>query len=94
RRRVSRRPVRSSPTTVATLSPWPPARRAVSIATRAAARGPLAVGDRVVVRPAHVDPTIALHEHLHVAEAVHREAAVIDTWPIDLRGWDPPGTRR
>ncbi|MFM7224658.1 MAG: alanine racemase [Actinomycetota bacterium] len=59
-----------------------------------AARGPLAVGDRVVVRPAHVDPTIALHEHLHVAEAVHREAAVIDTWPIDLRGWDPPGTRR
>ena len=30
------------------------------------ARSP--VGDRVRVRPAHVDPTVAYHEHLHGAE--------------------------
>lgn len=42
-----------------------------------------AVGDRVQVRPAHVDPTIAYHEHLHIADGDH----VADVWPIDLRGW-------
>jgi len=42
-----------------------------------------AVGDRVHVRPAHVDPTIAYHERLHVADGEH----VVDTWPVDLRGW-------
>jgi D-serine deaminase-like pyridoxal phosphate-dependent protein len=42
-----------------------------------------AVGDRVQVRPAHVDPTIAYHEHLHVAEGEQ----VVDVWPVDLRGW-------
>jgi len=59
-----------------------------------ASRHPLTVGDRVVVRPAHVDPTIAMHEHLHVAEAVHPDADVLASWPVDLRGWDPPDTRR
>jgi D-serine deaminase-like pyridoxal phosphate-dependent protein len=42
-----------------------------------------AVGDRVQVRPAHVDPTIAYHERLHVADGDH----VVDVWPVDLRGW-------
>jgi len=44
---------------------------------------PLTVGDRVTVVPAHVDPTMALHE---VAWIV-RGDEVIDRWPIDLRGW-------
>ena len=45
------------------------------------------VGDRVFVRPAHVDPTVAIHTHLHLADALTADAAVVDTWPIDLRGW-------
>jgi D-threonine aldolase len=45
--------------------------------------GSLAVGDRVRVVPAHVDPTMAMHE---VAWLVRGET-VIDRWPIDLRGW-------
>ncbi len=46
--------------------------------------GPLpAVGSRVAVWPAHVDPTVAYHEQLHVADG----DAVLDVWPVDLRGW-------
>jgi D-serine deaminase-like pyridoxal phosphate-dependent protein len=41
------------------------------------------VGDRVHVSPAHIDPTIAYHERLHVADGEH----VAETWPVDLRGW-------
>jgi D-serine deaminase-like pyridoxal phosphate-dependent protein len=41
------------------------------------------VGDRVRVWPAHVDPTVAYHAELHVAEG----DAVVDRWPVDLRGW-------
>jgi D-serine deaminase-like pyridoxal phosphate-dependent protein len=44
---------------------------------------PLAVGDRVRVIPAHVDPTMAMHAALWVT----RDDEVIDRWPIDLRGW-------
>ena len=44
---------------------------------------PVAVGDRVRVWPAHVDPTVAYHERMHVA----RDDEVIDTWAVDLRGW-------
>jgi D-serine deaminase-like pyridoxal phosphate-dependent protein len=43
----------------------------------------MAVGDRVKVIPAHIDPTMAMHE---VAWLV-RGDDVIDRWPIDLRGW-------
>lgn len=47
--------------------------------------GPLpSVGDRVRLLPGHVDPTVALHEVLHVV----RDDQVVDTWPVDLRGWD------
>jgi D-serine deaminase-like pyridoxal phosphate-dependent protein len=42
------------------------------------------VGDRVHVRPAHVDPTVAYHEAMHVVDA---DGVVLDTWPVDLRGW-------
>jgi D-serine deaminase-like pyridoxal phosphate-dependent protein len=44
----------------------------------------VAVGDRVRVWPAHVDPTVAYHERLHVADG---DGAVVDVWPVDLRGW-------
>lgn len=44
---------------------------------------PLRVGDRVRVTPAHVDPTVAYHERMHVV----RGDEVVETWPVDLRGW-------
>ncbi|HEY8218330.1 MAG TPA: alanine racemase [Acidimicrobiia bacterium] len=46
-----------------------------------------AVGDRVSIRPAHVDPTVAYHEALHVTDGPGLDAAVVETWPVDLRGW-------
>ncbi len=45
--------------------------------------GPPKVGDRVRIRPAHVDPTIALHERMHLVDGED----VVDTWAVDLRGW-------
>jgi D-serine deaminase-like pyridoxal phosphate-dependent protein len=50
--------------------------------------GAVAVGDRVLVRPAHVDPTIAYHDALHLADGPHVDAEVVDRWSVDLRGWD------
>lgn len=44
---------------------------------------PRPVGDRVWLMPAHVDPTLAYHERLYLLSGDE----VIDTWPIDLRGW-------
>jgi D-serine deaminase-like pyridoxal phosphate-dependent protein len=44
---------------------------------------PLRVGERIRVWPAHVDPTVAYHERLHLA----RGDEVLETWPVDLRGW-------
>ena len=41
------------------------------------------VGDRIRVWPAHVDPTVAYHERLRLAEGEH----VVESWEIDLRGW-------
>ena len=41
------------------------------------------VGSRVRVIPAHVDPTMAMHEHMWLV----RGDDVLDRWPIDLRGW-------
>ena len=41
------------------------------------------VGDRVRLWPAHVDPTVAYHERLHVAD----DDQIVDVWSIDLRGW-------
>jgi D-serine deaminase-like pyridoxal phosphate-dependent protein len=42
------------------------------------------VGERVYVTPAHIDPTMALHDVAYVANIY---GDVIDEWPIDLRGW-------
>lgn len=44
---------------------------------------PVRVGDRVRVVPAHIDPTIAYHERMHVVSGER----VVETWPVDLRGW-------
>jgi D-serine deaminase-like pyridoxal phosphate-dependent protein len=44
---------------------------------------PLRVGDRIRVLPAHIDPTVAYHEHLHVVEGDD----VVERWDVDLRGW-------
>jgi D-serine deaminase-like pyridoxal phosphate-dependent protein len=43
----------------------------------------VAVGDKVRVIPAHVDPTVAQHERLHVLDGDE----VVDVWEVDLRGW-------
>jgi D-serine deaminase-like pyridoxal phosphate-dependent protein len=40
-------------------------------------------GDRVRIVPAHVDPTVAKHERMHLVDG----EAVVDTWEIDLRHW-------
>lgn len=48
-----------------------------------APRRPVRVGDRATVEPAHVDPTMAMHETVWLM----REGEVIDRWPVDLRGW-------
>lgn len=48
-----------------------------------APHAPVAVGDRVRVVPAHVDPTMAMHEAVWVV----RGDQVLDRWPVDLRGW-------
>ena len=44
---------------------------------------PLRVGGKIRVVPAHIDPTIAYHERMHVVSGDE----VVDSWPVDLRGW-------
>jgi D-serine deaminase-like pyridoxal phosphate-dependent protein len=44
---------------------------------------PKPVGTRVMLIPAHVDPTMAYHEQAFVFQGDD----VVETWPIDLRGW-------
>jgi D-threonine aldolase len=44
---------------------------------------PIVVGDRVRVLPAHIDPTVAYHERMHLVS----DGEVVDTWEVDLRGW-------
>jgi D-serine deaminase-like pyridoxal phosphate-dependent protein len=48
-----------------------------------APEAPVAVGDRIRVWPAHVDPTVAYHDRLHVVSG----ESVVDSWGVDLRGW-------
>ena len=43
----------------------------------------LRVGERVTLVPAHLDPTLARHERLHLCEGPE----VVETVPIDLRHW-------
>ncbi len=44
---------------------------------------PVRPGDFVRIVPAHIDPTLAYHERIHLVSGEE----VVDTWPIDLRGW-------
>jgi D-serine deaminase-like pyridoxal phosphate-dependent protein len=51
-----------------------------------------AVGTGTTLVPAHVDPTVSMHERLWVVDAVTEgrlepDADVVDEWPVDLRGW-------
>lgn len=41
------------------------------------------IGDRLRLVPAHIDPTLAYHDRIHVADGDD----IVDVWPIDLRGW-------
>lgn len=55
--------------------------------------GAHSVGDRVLLRPAHVDPTVAKHERMWVVDGdpLHGDPLhggdVVDEWPVDLRHW-------
>ena len=44
---------------------------------------PVRVGDRIHVLPAHVDPTVAYHDQLYLVDGDE----VVESWPVDLRGW-------
>jgi D-serine deaminase-like pyridoxal phosphate-dependent protein len=48
-----------------------------------APEGKVAVGDRIRLTPAHVDPTVAYHERFHVV----KDERIVDEWAVDLRGW-------
>lgn len=41
------------------------------------------VGDLVRVRPAHIDPTVALHDAMYLVGG----SDVVEEWPVDMRGW-------
>jgi D-threonine aldolase len=55
--------------------------------------GPLAnlhVNDRILVTPAHCDPTVAYHEQYWTFNGLPSDlgdALVIDRWPVDMRAW-------
>jgi D-threonine aldolase len=44
---------------------------------------PCTVGDRVRIVPAHIDPTMAMHDTAWIIDGDD----VVDRWNIDLRGW-------
>lgn len=55
----------------------------------------VAIGEGVTLLPAHVDPTVAMHERLWVVDApdgvpttgLDGDLPIVDEWPVDLRGW-------
>ncbi|MBN1091760.1 alanine racemase [Blastococcus sp. TML/M2B] len=42
-----------------------------------------ALGDRVRLVPAHIDPTVSQHERMWVVDGEE----VVDCWPVDMRHW-------
>ena len=48
-----------------------------------APEAPVEVGERIRVIPGHIDPTVAYHEAIHVVDGDD----VVESWPVDLRGW-------
>ncbi len=46
------------------------------------------VGDRIMLVPGHVDPTVARHQQMWVVNGLPvADAEVVDRWPINLRHW-------
>ncbi len=37
--------------------------------------------------PAHIDPTIAKHERMHLVQGFDDDAEIAETWEVDLRHW-------
>ncbi|MEO1056930.1 MAG: alanine racemase [Actinomycetota bacterium] len=51
-------------------------------------RSDWSVGDRVLLHPAHVDPTVARHEQMWLIDGdVLRDGRVVDRWAVDLTFW-------
>ena len=44
---------------------------------------PIRTGDRILIIPGHIDPTVAYHEWINVVDGDD----VVERWPVDLRGW-------
>jgi D-serine deaminase-like pyridoxal phosphate-dependent protein len=51
---------------------------------------PIAIGDRIFLRPSHTDPTMNLHDVVYALEGEH----VIGVWPIVARGYPEHGRVR
>ena len=51
--------------------------------------GSWSVGQKVGLRPSHIDPTISKHESIYLVEEIEEslDAELIETLEIDLRGW-------
>ncbi len=46
----------------------------------------MSVGDRIRLRPSHIDPTVNLHDVIYVLEGDR----VVDVWPVAARGYGRP----
>lgn len=44
---------------------------------------PVSVGEHISILPAHIDPTVAYHERMHLVA----NGEVLESWEVDLRGW-------
>ena len=69
-----------------TATPRSTARRSGSAPTSTSPsrrRRPCGWATAIRVWPAHVDPTVAYHERMHLVAGDE----VLESWPIDLRGW-------
>ncbi len=50
--------------------------------------GDWTVGDRVLLHPGHVDPTVARHEQMWLIDGDPLDSGrVVDRWPVDLTYW-------
>ena len=44
---------------------------------------PVRIGDRIRLRPSHIDPTVNLHDVLYAIDGDR----VVDVWPVAARGY-------
>jgi D-serine deaminase-like pyridoxal phosphate-dependent protein len=76
-----------NPTVVGGGSVWFVSDEHITFGTKGA-EGPVKVGDRMAVLPAHVDPTVAQHPCIYVVNGdLTPDTEVTEVWPVDLRGW-------